>query len=143
MNTRVHSMKTDFTPRAQLAEVSRRLRAVHESLVGAVQVAFERLHGRVNGSGTLLALVLDDPLFAWLRPMSALAAELDTLADDEDVNVDMTKLTEVRTSIELWTSISGEPNEFAESYRVFLQTDPGVVMAHAALKQELAAIPRA
>lgn len=143
MNTGIHPMKMDLTPRARLAAVSRLLRDVHGSLLRAVQEAFERLHGRVSGSSTLLALVLDDPLFAWLRPMSALVAELDELTDNEELNVDLLKLAEIRTTIERWTSISGEPDEFAESYRVFLQTNPGVVLAHAALKQALAAIPRA
>jgi hypothetical protein len=143
MNTRMNPVRKDLTPRARLAAVNRLLRDVHGSLVRAVQEAFERLHGRVSGSVALLALVLDDPLFAWLRPMSALIAELDELADDGERDVDRVKLAAIRTTIERWTSITGEADEFAESYRIFLQTDPGVVLAHAALKQALAAIPRA
>ena len=143
MDTRMNPVATDLAPRARLAAVSRLLRDVHGSLVRAVQEAFERLHGRVSGPGALLALVLDDPLFAWLRPMSALIAELDELADNREIDVDSAKLAQIRATIERCTSISGEGDEFAESYRVFLQSDPGVVLAHAALKQALAALPRA
>jgi hypothetical protein len=131
----------DATPRAQLAAVSLQLRAVHESLVEAVRAGFEKLHGRIEGTGALLALVLEDPLFAWLRPMSALLAELDGAVDDPEAAVDGRKSREVRDRLARWTSVTGEPDEFAEVYRVYLQSDPKVVMAHAALKRALAAIP--
>ncbi len=46
----------------------------------------------------------------------------------------------MRKAVERLIGGSGEATDFAESYRIFLQTDPAVVMAHADLKQELAAV---
>jgi hypothetical protein len=142
MNVSMNPVRGNFDPRNNLAEISLRLREVHESLVRALQVSFEKLHGRVETNGKLFELVLHDPLFAWLRPMSKLIAELDGLVDDPDVRVDFSRVDAVRNTIERWTCGTGEADEFADSYRVFLQAEPNVVMAHAALKQELAAIPR-
>ena len=142
MNTAMNPVAAKFNPRSHLADLSLRLREVHESLVGALQVTFEKLHGRIETNGKLFELVLHDPLFAWLRPMSKLIAEVDELVDDPDARVDFPRLDAVRNTIERWTCATGEPDEFADSYRVFLQNEPRVVMAHAALKRELAAIPR-
>src|SRR5579859_3824916 len=81
--------------RAQVAEVAETLRALHKALLDALRVSFEKLHGRIEGPGAFLQLVLHDPLFAWLRPMSALIAELDDTADGESI-VDGALLSRVR-----------------------------------------------
>jgi hypothetical protein len=124
-------------PVAELQQAAQALRALHRALVASVQVGFEKLHGRVRGPGALLQLVLDDPLFTWLRPMSLLITQLDELLDDEAA-IDPQQLAEILSTLERWTSNRGEGGELAANYLALLQTDPDVVMAHAALDKQLA-----
>jgi catechol 2,3-dioxygenase len=57
------------------------LLSVHKALLGYARLGYEREHGRVPSSGEFLQIVIHDPAFAWLRPLSELVVRLDeTLA---------------------------------------------------------------
>ena len=127
---------------AQVAAVSDAVRTLHRTLLGAVRAGYERLYGPVADPFSVLQLALHDPLFAWLRPMSSLNAELDALVDEPEAAIDDAKLADVRATLERWTSQREGDDDFASSYRVFLQTEPEVVMAHAVLRSCLAALPQ-
>ncbi len=107
-----------------LDEVSQALRGLHQELVAAAQVDYEKVHGRVAGPGALLQLVLDHPSFAWLRPMSALIAQIDEWLDEAG-GAGPEKRSAVRASL---ARLRADPR-----YLALLQSDPGVVMAHAKL----------
>jgi hypothetical protein len=126
--------KNELDPR-QLGAVLLALRALHKTLVAGVQLGFEKLHGRVQGPGELLSLLLNDPLFAWLRPLSQLITELDDLVDGE-TPIDAASLLLIRSTIERW--LTDPTDDFAANYLSLLQSDPDVVLAHAALRKELA-----
>ena len=128
--------------RAQVSQVARAALVLHKTLLDAVRAGFEKLHGPVRDSGALLGLVMSDPLFAWLRPLSGLIAELDALVDETDVPLDEARLAQLRATLERWTSQSAGNDDFAANYRVYLQSDPEVVMAHAVLRDRLVALPQ-
>src|SRR5678809_888209 len=70
--------------RQQLEEVRRGLLRVHKALLEDARIRYEREQGRIEGSGALLQLVLNDPWFAWLHPLSGLVVQIDELlASDE------------------------------------------------------------
>ena len=119
-------------PRAALAELAAALRALHQRLLAVTQKSFEKLHGRVAGPGLLLQLAVHDPLFAWLRPLSQQIAALDELlAAEELVRGDLdTTMAGIMALLEA-------DQAFRASYLVYLQTEPDVVMAHAALRRLL------
>lgn len=127
---------------SQVAAVSEAVRTLHRTLLGAVRAGYERLYGPVADPLSVLQLALHDPLFAWLRPMSSLNAELDALVDEPEAVLDDAKLANVRATLERWTSQREGDDDFASSYRVFLQTEPEVVMAHAVLRNRLSALPQ-
>jgi hypothetical protein len=114
-----------------LRELAEALRVLHQRLIAATRVNFEKIHGRVPSSGTLLELVINDPLFAWLRPLSRQIAELDALASGE---VDAATLGEARRSV---ARLIEESVEFRPTYLVYLQADPDAVLAHAAVRRLL------
>lgn len=128
--------------RAQLAGVRHSLLDLHKHLISAVQQDFEKLHGRVAGPGALLQLLLSDPLFSWLRPVSIMLAELEELDEAEDTVWDAEKLADIRNTIEHWITDTGDGNEFTTNYLAFLQNDPELVMAHAALRRQLSVLPK-
>ena len=45
------------------------LLSLHKALILAEQVTYERINGRVESTGQLLQLVLNDPWFTWLHPV--------------------------------------------------------------------------
>src|SRR5260221_7869788 len=57
---------------------------LHKALLDAQRIRYERENGRVESRGELLALVLEDASFEWLRVLSALIARLDELAETDD-----------------------------------------------------------
>jgi hypothetical protein len=125
---------------AQLGRVVVALRTLHRTLVGSVQAGFERLHGKVKGPNQLLGLLLNDPLFAWLRPLSQLITELDDVCEG-DPRIGQASLAAIRERVARFTSEAGENAEFAAHYLTLLQSDPDVVVAHAVLHKQLAQLP--
>ncbi len=119
-------------PRAAVEEIASAVRVLHRQLLLGTQKSFEKLFGRVEGPGALLQLAVNDPLFAWLRPLSAQAAALDALAAAEEVAE--ADLAAVSADV---LALLEQEGEFRASYLVYLQTEPDVVMAHAELRRVL------
>jgi hypothetical protein len=118
--------------RANLRELAAAARTLHHRLLVATQKSFEKLHGRVESPGQLLQLAVHDPLFAWLRPLSAQLALLDELAEADDVrNTDVARAA---------AEVAGvlDSGAFRGSFLVYLQNEPDVVIANAALRPLLA-----
>ena len=108
-------------------------RGLHKQLLAAVQRRFEKLHRRVQGPGELLELAVHDPLFAWLKPLSALLVEVEEL---DDTAAGRERLEALRESL---LHLLEADAEFGAVYRVYLQSEPDVVMAHAQLRRALQA----
>lgn len=122
--------------RQTLTDVRHGLLGLHKALIVAEQLTFERIYGRVDSTGQLLQLVMNDPWFTWLHPLSNMVVRIDELLDgDEDLTVEdvAVLLTEVRGLI--------RPSElgdgFERSYYEALQRAPDVVMAHCEMKKLL------
>jgi hypothetical protein len=124
----------DADRRVALAAVAETLRPLHKVLIEVTQVAFEREHGKVGGPAALFQLLVHDPHFAWLRPLSGLMADLDELLDEEE-RIDPARAGEVRVRVE--ALITEGAHEFSVRYLEVLQAEPDVVMAHAALRRAL------
>jgi hypothetical protein len=118
--------------RADLRELAAAARTLHHRLLVATQKSFEKLHGRVESPGQLLQLAVHDPLFAWLRPLSQQLALLDELAEaDELYDADVARAAgEVAAVL--------ESDAFRSTFLVYLQSEPDVVIANAALRPLLA-----
>lgn len=120
-----------------LLDVRRSLLTLHKALIIAEQLTYERIHGRVGSTGQLLQLVLNDPWFTWLHPLSQMVIRLDELLDGESaptpVEVEQL-LSEVRALIRP----SEEGDGFERSYYEALQRAPDVIFAHVEVKKLLA-----
>ncbi len=119
-----------------LLDVRLGLLSLHKALIIAEQLTYERIHGRVASTGQLLQLVLNDPWFTWLHPLSQMVIRLDELLDGEG---DPTPaevehlLSEVRALIRP----SEEGDGFERSYYEALQRAPDVIFAHVEVKKLL------
>ncbi len=122
--------------REALTNARHGLLSLHKALIVAEQLTFERIYGRVDSTGQLLQLVMNDPWFTWLHPLSNMVVRIDELLDaDEELTVDDVAhlMTEIRALI--------RPSElgdgFERSYYEALQRAPDVVIAHCEMKKLL------
>lgn len=117
-------------------DLRRGLLGLHKALIVAEQLTYERINGRVSSTGQLLQLVLNDPWFTWLHPLSQLVIRIDELLDEEmeptAVEVEHF-VSEVRTLIRP----SEEGDGFERSYYEALQRAPDVIFAHVEVKKLL------
>jgi hypothetical protein len=103
---------------------------LHKALVDSERVTYEKAFGRIPSSNQFLKLVINDPWFAWLHPISQLIVSMDE-ALDEKVPLTAAAVDALvkQSRALLVASESGEG--FSGHYFVALQGDPGVVLAHA------------
>jgi hypothetical protein len=120
--------------RGPLADVAQALIPLHKSLIDVTRAEYERDHGRVPGPGKMFQLLVHDPFFAWLRPMSGLMAQIDEILDDED-KFAQHEAAHLRQRVEELIVEGSHP--FAERYLQILQAEADVVLHHAALRKAL------
>ena len=114
------------------------LRALHHALLEESRIDYERSHGPLSGPGQLLHLVAHDQAFAWLRVLSSLMVDLDTLLDEEPPASEE-EAAAIRRELEE-TFSAAAPGGFWERCSALLQSPP-VVMAYAQVRACLARLP--
>jgi catechol 2,3-dioxygenase len=126
---------TDAT-RSRLGDMRTRLLNLHKVLLEDAKATYEMDRGRVGSNASLLQLVINDPWFAWLHPLSELVVRIDeTLqADVAAREADGVVLLDQVTRL-----LSPElgPDEFAQRYYEALQRQPAVIVAHAEVRRIL------
>ena len=121
--------------RQHLDDLRRALLRVHKALLEDARIRYEREQGRIDGSGTLLQLVLNDPWFAWLHPLSGLVVAIDELlaADTPTTAEADALLNQTRTLMR--PDENGEG--FQRRYDRAIQDVPDVLIAHVAMGKHL------
>lgn len=80
-----------------------------------------------------MQLVLGDAWFAWLRPLSQLMVKLDELVEEGEAS-SRTEIIDLLTSARTLLTPTEEGEGFSRQYHDALQREPGVVLAHAAIR---------
>lgn len=122
--------------RQTLADVRHGLLGLHKALIVAEQLTFERIYGRVDSTGQLLQLVMNDPWFTWLHPLSNVVVRIDEMLD-EDCNLTTEDVAQILTEVRGMIRPSELGDGFERSYYEALQRAPDVVMAHCEMKKLL------
>ena len=121
--------------RRQLEDVRRGLLRVHKALLDDARIRYEREQGRIESSNALLQLVLNDPWFAWLHPLSGLVVQIDELmAADAPTKADGEALLNQARML-LRPDETGEG--FQRRYHRAIQDVPDVLIAHVAIGKHL------
>jgi hypothetical protein len=121
--------------RRMLGELRRALLQLHKTLLDWERAAYEKIHGRTS-SGELLRVIVSDPQFAWLRPVSELIVRIDASleAEESDQVIDVDAIVaQARTLVA--PDESGSP--YAQRYHTALQEYPDAVLAHRAVTSVL------
>ncbi len=130
-----------------MEELAAALRDLHRALVERVRRDYEHEHHGLLSPGEFLHLLISDPRFAWIRPLSELMVDFDVfLKADPSPTED--EAAAVRTEVERF--IAPEPGEASESFATFarqywpyISDDPQIAMAHARVKQAVEGLPEA
>ena len=120
------------TDRQLLIELRKALLHLHKTLLEWERTAYERIHGRTS-PGALLTALMNDPQFAWLRPLSELIVRIDeSLEIDalEGPEVDVTGSVQLAASV-IAADESGNPA--AQRHHQSMQEYPDAVFAHRAV----------
>jgi len=122
--------------RSRLADVRIRLLNLHKVLLDDAKTTYELDRGRVGSNASLLQLVINDPWFAWLHPLSELVVRIDeTLQPDAPATEsDGVMMLE---QVERLLSPAAATDEFAQRYFEALQRQPAVIVAHAEVRRIL------
>jgi len=120
----------------RLREIRLRLLDLHKALLDDSRAAYELDRGRIPSNATLLQLVINDPWFAWLRPLSELVVRIDVmlLPDAGATEADGASLLE---HVERLLSPAEATAPFALRYSEALQRQPAVIMAHGNVRRLL------
>lgn len=122
--------------RHMLLDVRQGLLGLHKALIIAEQLTYERINGRVGSTGQLLQLVLNDPWFTWLHPLSQLVIRVDELLED-DMELTTVEVEHFLTEVRALIRPSEQGDGFERSYYEALQRAPDVIFAHVEVKKLL------
>ena len=111
-----------------LFDLRKSLLHLHKTLLDWEQSAYERIHGRVSPP-ELLQVIVGDPQFAWLRPISELIVRIDETVDggSQDGTSEVDAIA-ARARAVTAADEAGTPH--AQRYHAALQEHPDAVFAH-------------
>lgn len=122
--------------RQGLQELRRGLLDLHRALIEAERLTYERIFGRVASNGQLLQLVMDDPWFTWLHPLSQLVVRIDEVLEQEAREA-FEQAQDLLSETKQLLRPCEEGDGWGRSYYEALQRAPDVVLAHSQVKQLL------
>lgn len=101
---------------------------LHKTLLDWERGGYERIHGR-QSSNDLLNALLNDPQFAWLRPISQLIVRIDELLGEKTPPM-RNDVDAVVSQVRSLTSPNADGNIYERRYDTVLQEHPDAVFAH-------------
>ncbi len=119
-----------------LNEVHQVLLTLHKELLDHQRMLYERQHGAIHSTGEALQLIIKDPWFASLRPLTALITDLDEIVASKapnypaDTNALLTQCKQLLKPAE-----TGDL--FQREFHRAIQESPGVAAAHGQWKSLL------
>ena len=122
----------DQTAKQRLGELREGLFSLHRALIASERVGYEEAFGAIGAPANFLRLLLNDPWFAWLRPLSGLMAAVDEAIDSKEPLTRRRTEELLRTARELLRP-DEEGEGFGRHYFIAMQRDPDVLLAHAAV----------
>ena len=128
-------MSAALSPRERLANARRALLHVHRALIESERARYEREFGRIPNSGTLLQLIMQNPWFQWLQPMSQLIVQIDEWLEADQKSPgspDDAEILLAESRDRLRPDESGA--DFQRRYLRLIQEDPAVAVAHAEVR---------
>jgi hypothetical protein len=116
--------------RQRLKDLRIALLSLHKALVESERVSYEKTVGGIPSPNHFLKLLLNDPWFAWLQPLSQLIVAMDEALEATAPWTDTTAEALIKQTRQLLVATEAGDG-FSRHYFDALQRDPDVVLAHA------------
>ncbi len=124
--------------RSRLNEVHAMLLAIHKAALDHERERYEQQHGKIPTAGQVLNLVINDPFFQWLRPLSALIVELDELTEADPLDTAAINALLAQARQLLTPNETGAP--FQQNYFRTIQESPKIAALQAPWRNLLQSI---
>jgi len=119
--------------RSALRDTWKQLLPLHRALIDSASAEYGANVAPVTGPNHLLRLLQEDAFFDWLRPLTSLIVDLDSMSRTDFDRAGVDAMVE---RIERLFGQSADA-DFASRYVPILQRDVDVAIAHAAIRQIL------
>jgi hypothetical protein len=123
---------TEESAKKRLSELREGLFSLHKALIASERVGYEEAFGAIGAPSNFLKLLLNDPWFAWLRPLSGLMAAVDEAMDGKEP-LTIQRAEELMKQAKELLRPNEEGEGFGRHYFIAMQRDPDVLLAHAAV----------
>ncbi len=123
--------------RQKLKEVRGTLLNLHKALLDSERASYELIHGNVASPAAFLQLLINDPWFAWLRPVTTLVVQIDEALAAKNPPKTERDLAQLLKDTRALLSPSREVNDFWKHYLGAVQRDPGVAVLHDQMEKQL------
>lgn len=115
--------------RGKLKKLSSAMLRLHKSLLDGAKTEYESKNGKIQSPNQYLALVLDDPHFAWLRKLSTLVALLDE-ATSIRRPASETDAVALLSEAKILLDFKDADEDFNDKFQTALQNNPDAVLIH-------------
>lgn len=114
---------------AQLKNLSKSLLRLHKTLLDAERKQYELVNGRVQSTGEMLRLVLDDAHFAWLRILSGQIVLIDEFLASKQPTIETDGKSLIEQTARL-LNFEDENENFGDKFQSALQKDSNSVISY-------------
>jgi hypothetical protein len=116
--------------RQKLAELRQILLTLHKALLDSERTAYEIGHGAIGSPAAFLQLLIHDPSFQWLRPITTLIVQIDETMAAKKPPASTHDFEQLIADIRALLSPSREGEDFWKRYFIVVQRDPAVAVLH-------------
>ena len=116
--------------RQKLAELREVLLTLHKALLDSERTAYEIRHGDIGPPAAFLNLLIHDPSFQWLRPITTLIVQIDETLAAKKPPASARDFEQLITDMRALLSPSREEADFWRRYFAVVQRDPAVALLH-------------
>ena len=123
--------------RNRLTELRQTLLVLHKALLDSERTSYEIVHGSISSPSAFLQLLINDPWFAWLRPVTTLLVQIDEALAAKNPPRDERDFQQLIEDTRALLSPSRDANGFWKRYAGAVQRDPGVAVIHEQMEKYL------
>ena len=119
--------------RQRLTDLRKAMLPLHKALLEFERVGYEATFGKIQSPYQFLKLVMDDPWFTWLAPMTQLITAMDEMLDAKKEPLTVAGVDAVAERIKTLLVATEGGEGFPRHYDEALQRNPDVILLHAAV----------
>ena len=116
--------------RQKLVELRLILLNLHKALLDSERTSYEISHGSIGPPSAFLQLLINDPSFQWLRPITTLIVQIDETLAAKRPPATEHDFQQLISDMRALRSPSREEADFWKRYFAVVQRDPGVAVLH-------------